>query len=214
MIINDKFSIKSIGLALGPIFLVIVFLLPTPEGMPISAWHTAGIALWLATWWATQAIPIHITALLPVMLFPFLGILTLKESTFPYIDPIIFLLMGGFIMSIGITKWNLHRRLSLNVLSVIGSNPMAILAGFMGVTAFISMWISNSAATIIMIPIAVALLGEVTLETKAHQNFVLCLLLGIAYSASMGGMAAPHQMLILSAIWQQITRFRLALSNG
>lgn len=189
MIINDKLSIKSIGFALGPVFLVIAFLLPTPEGMPISAWHTAGIALWLATWWATQAVPIHITALLPIVLFPVLGILNLQESTLPYIDPIIFLLMGGFIMSIGISKWNLHRRLSLNVLNIIGNKPNAILAGFMGTTAFISAFISNSAAAIIMISIVTALIGEVSRETDKQQNFVLCLLLGIAYSASMGGMA-------------------------
>ena len=91
-------------------------------------------------------------------------------------------------MSIGISKWNLHRRFSLNILDLIGTNPAAILSGFMVTTAFISMWLSNSAATIIMIPIATALVGEVTRGTKEHQNFVLCLLLGIAYSASMGGM--------------------------
>jgi len=181
-------SPKRIGLFLGLSFLLITIILPVPEDMPASAWHTAGIALLLATWWATQAIPIPITALLPIVLFPALGILTIKESTIPFADPIIFLLMGGFIISIGLSKWNLHRRLSLNILNFIGSKPTAILAGFMGATAFISMWISNSAAALMMIPIALSLVSEVTKENKEHQNFVLCLLLGIAYAASMGGM--------------------------
>lgn len=187
--INNFFSIRGIGFVLGPTFLLITLLVSKPEGMPISAWHTAGIALWLAAWWATQAVPIHVTALLPVVLFPLLGILDFKESTLPYIDPIIFLLLGGFIMSIGISKWNLHRRLSLNILNIFGNKPAAILAGFMGSTAFISAWISNSAAAIIMISIVMALIGEISRETDKQQNFVLCLLLGIAYSASMGGMA-------------------------
>ncbi|MBL8500256.1 MAG: DASS family sodium-coupled anion symporter [Nitrosomonas sp.] len=189
IMINNFFSVRGIGFVLGPVFLLITLLVSTPEGMPISAWHTAGIAVWLAVWWATQAVPIHVTALLPVVLFPMLGILDFKESTLPYIDPIIFLLLGGFIMSIGISKWNLHRRLSLNVLNIFGNKPAAILAGFMGSTAFISAWISNSAAAIIMISIVTALIGEISRETDKQENFVLCLLLGIAYSASMGGMA-------------------------
>lgn len=180
--------VKVTGLALGIAFLMIPIFWSAPAGMSASAWHTTGIALLLAIWWGTQAIPIHATALIPIVLFPIFDILPLKESALPYTDPIIFLLMGGFIMSIGISKWNLHRRLSLNILNLMGASPAAILVGFMTATAFISMWMSNSAATIMMIPIVISLINQVAKEGKESQNFILCLLLGIAYSASMGGM--------------------------
>lgn len=188
MIGSKKYSLQNVGLFVGISFLLMTILLPAPENMSNAAWHTAGIALLLATWWATEAIPFPVTSLLPILLFPAFGILSIKDSTVSYADPIIFLLLGGFIIATGLSKWNLHRRLSLNILNQAGSNPNAIIAAFMGTTAFISIWISNTAATIMMIPIALSLVSEFASENvKAHQNFTVCLLLGIAYGASIGG---------------------------
>lgn len=179
---------KKIGLLLGLGFLLISITLPVPENMSISAWHTAGIALLLAAWWATEVLPIPVTSLLPVLLFPALGVMTMEESTAPYAEPTIFLLLGGFIIATGLSRWNLHRRLALNILIRAGNSPTALIAGFMVATALMSMWISNTASTIMMIPIALSLAGEIIKGSTNKQGFLLCLILGIAYSASIGGL--------------------------
>ncbi len=182
------FSSQNIGFILGPSCLLVTLLLPAPGDLSVAAWHTAGIAMLIATWWATEAIPIPVTALLPILLFPALGIMSVRESAAHYADPIIFLLLGGFIIAAGLSKWNLHRRLALNILNRVGNDPSAIVAGFMATTAFLSMWISNTAATIMMIPIALSLAGEVVSDKEeSHHNFIICLLLGIAYAATIGG---------------------------
>ncbi|MBX3640420.1 MAG: DASS family sodium-coupled anion symporter [Nitrosomonas sp.] len=181
-------SVKTLGFILGLSFLLTTILLPAPGDMPVSAWHTAGIALLIATWWATEAIPIPVTSLLPILLFPALEIMNIKASTAHYADPIIFLLLGGFIIATGLSKWNLHRRLALNILNRVGNDPSSIVAGFMMTTAFLSMWISNTAGTIMMIPIALSLASEVVSDKEeSHHNFTICLLLGIAYAATIGG---------------------------
>lgn len=182
------FSPKITGFILGLCFLLVTIFLPAPGDMPVTAWHTTGVALLIATWWATEAIPIPVTSLLPILLFPALEIMSVKESTAHYADPIIFLLMGGFIIAVGLSRWNLHRRLALNILNRVGNDPASIVAGFMVATALLSMWISNTAATIMMIPIALSLAREVVNDKEeSHHNFLLCLLLGIAYAASIGG---------------------------
>ena len=198
---------KKIGLSVGLGFLLATIYLPAPTGMEIIAWHTAGIALLLAVWWATEVLPIPVTALLPILLFPAFGIMTVEASTAPYAEPTIFLLLGGFIIATGLARWNLHRRLALNILVRIKDNPEAIIAGFMGTTAFISMWISNTASAIMMMPIAMSLVSEVSGdETNQHQRFVLCLVLGIAYSASIGGLGTiigtPPNLFVVSFMKQ------------
>lgn len=198
---------KKIGLSVGLGCLLATIYLPAPTGMGITAWHTAGIALLLAVWWATEVLPIPVTALLPILLFPAFGIMTVEASTAPYAEPTIFLLLGGFIIATGLARWNLHRRLALNILVRVKDNPETIIAGFMGTTAFISMWISNTASTIMMIPIAMSLVGEVSGdETNQRQRFVLCLVLGIAYSASIGGLGTiigtPPNLFVVSFMKQ------------
>jgi len=183
---------RKIGLIIGLILFLVPLIIPAPEGMSITAWHTAGIALLLAAWWATEVLPIPITSLLPLLLFPALGIMKMGDSAEAYARPTIFLLLGGFIIATALARWNLHRRLALNILVRVGDNPSAIIGGFMAATALMSMWISNTASTIMMIPIALSLASEIVRDKNIkHQGFVLCLILGIAYAASIGGLGTP-----------------------
>tara|TARA_B100001540_G_scaffold314024_1_gene338096 strand:+ start:2076 stop:3479 length:1404 start_codon:yes stop_codon:yes gene_type:complete len=164
-------------------------IVPAPEGMPAPAWHVVGVGLLMACWWATEALPVPITSLLPMVLFPLIGITSMKAATTPYAQPVIYLLFGGFVIATALERWNLHRRLALYVLNLVGDHPAAIIAGFMGATAFLSMWISNTASTIMMIPIALSL-AHVILRPQREKGhaFSLCLVLGIAYAASIGGL--------------------------
>ncbi len=183
---------RKVGLILGLLFLVLPMVVSPPSGMSLMAWQTTGIALLLAAWWATEVLPIPITSLLPLLLFPAFGVMTMAESSAPYARPTIFLLLGGFIIATALARWNLHRRLALNILVRVGDNPTALIGGFMAATAIMSMWISNTASTIMMIPIALSLASEVVRDqNKQHQGFVLCLVLGIAYAASIGGLGTP-----------------------
>ncbi|MCK5425679.1 MAG: SLC13/DASS family transporter, partial [Emcibacter sp.] len=183
---------RTIGLIVGLLFFMIPLFTSAPQGMSDPAWKTAGVAMLLASWWATEVLPIPITSLLPMLLFPALGVMTMAESTAPFARPTIFLLLGGFIIATALARWNLHRRLALNILVRVGSNPASIIGGFMAATALMSMWISNTASTIMMIPIALSLAGEIVKDRSTkHQGFVLCLILGIAYSASIGGLGTP-----------------------
>lgn len=185
--------------------LILTILLPAPEGMSVTAWRTAGIAMLLAVWWTTEVLPIPVTALLPIVLFPAMGILTTTESSAPYASPTIFLLLGGFLIAMGLEKWNLHRRLALNLLIRTGNQPAMVLASVMGITAFLSMWISNTASTLMMIPIALSLVSGLA-KTYEHDRFILTLVLGIAYSASIGGLGTligtPPNLLLAAFVRQ------------
>lgn len=145
----------------------------------------------MASWWATEAIPIAATALVPVALFPFLGIVSVREAAVPYADPIVLLLLGGFIIALGIEKWNLHARIALNVVAWFGSRPSLMLLGFMIASGVLSMWISNTATTLMMIPIALKVAEAVEKEGVDTKMFAPALALAIAYSASIGGLATP-----------------------
>ena len=128
--------LKSIGLVLGPLVLAFFLLSTPPEGMSDSAWQTAGVALLMATWWATEAIPIAATSLVPIVLFPILGVMPIKAATSPYANPLIFLFLGGFMIAIAMERWNLHRRIALGIIGFVGSHPHAIVLGFMVASAF------------------------------------------------------------------------------
>lgn len=145
----------------------------------------------MAIWWVTEALPIAITALLPVALLPLLDIRPIEEAAAPYANPLIFLFLGGFILAEAIQRWGLHRRLSLLVLSLSGTRPDRVIAGFMVATAGLSMWVSNTATAALMLPIALSVLNLVDSgsDDTAQKNLSLCLLLGIAMSANIGGMA-------------------------
>jgi solute carrier family 13 (sodium-dependent dicarboxylate transporter), member 2/3/5 len=182
---------KKIGLLGGVIVFAAVLILPTPEGMSPEGHRAAAVALLMAVWWMTEAVPLAATALLPVALYPLLGVLPGKEVTLAYGDANIFLFMGGFFIAMAMQKWNLHERIALNIVVRTGTNPSSLVFGFMLATAFLSMWISNTATTLMMLPIAMAVIGEME-ETAGEEGigkFAVCLLLGIAYAASIGGVA-------------------------
>jgi solute carrier family 13 (sodium-dependent dicarboxylate transporter), member 2/3/5 len=192
---SSEFSIsKAIGLIAGP--LVFIFLLNTaaPTGLNQEAWKVIALAAWMVAWWITEAMPLPVTALLPMIVLPMLGIFSQEEASTPYASPIVFLFMGGFLIALAMEKRNLHSRIALNLIRVIGTNPNGIILGFMIATAFLSMWISNTATAVMMLPIAVSvvrLLSERISEEnqKGVKNFSLVLLLSIAYAANIGGTA-------------------------
>ncbi|MEX2601360.1 MAG: DASS family sodium-coupled anion symporter [Balneolaceae bacterium] len=183
-----------IGLIGGPVLFILMVLSETPEGLSLAGWRTAAVAALMATWWVTEVIPISATALLPIILFPIFGISTIVEATTPYANPMIFLFMGGFIIAIAMQRWDLHRRIALNIITIIGSKPRSIIVGFMVSTAFMSMWVSNTAATMMMLPIAMSVIqltksiSRSEQDSSQYRNFALTLMLAIAFSASVGGL--------------------------
>lgn len=183
---------KIIGLFLGPLFFVIINLFSIDAFLTPDAWRVIGVALWMITWWITEAVPIPVTALLPIVLLPITGIFTIDEATAPYANKIIFLFMGGFMLGLGMEKHNLHKRIALNLIKKTGTNPNGIILGFMLTTAFISMWISNTATTVMMLPIALSITDLLQIDAQSEgekKKFALGLMLSIAYAANVGGTA-------------------------
>ena len=184
---------KNIGLISGPLSFILILYFFNPEGLNPQANAILASTIWIAIWWITEAIPIAVTALLPIILFPLTGGLGLTETTASFGHKYIFLYIGGFIIAIAMEKWNLHRRIALNVINIIGVNVEKIILGFMIATAFLSMWISNTATSVMMLPIAIAIVTQLkdnpdTIEDE-NLNFGKVLMLAIAYSASLGGVA-------------------------
>ncbi|WP_135470106.1 SLC13 family permease, partial [Crenalkalicoccus roseus] len=181
-----------VGLLLGAAVFVLLLLLPPPEGMTPAAWRVAAVAALMASWWVSEAIPIPATGLLPLVLFPLLGIAPIGEAAAPYADPLIFLFLGGFIVALALERWNLHRRIALGIVARVGTRPAALVGGFMLATAFLSMWVSNTATTVMMLPIGLSVIGllaaESTPDEAGRGGFPTALLLGIAYAASVGGL--------------------------
>jgi len=180
-----------IGLFLGPLLLGACLLTDPPAGLSETAWRTVGMAAMMAVWWSTEAVPIPATSLLPVLLIPLLGIDSLAKATAPYANPTIFLFLGGFLLGLAMQRWNLHKRIALATLLAVGNQPSRQIAGFMIATAFISMWVSNTATSIMMLPIGLSVIGLLTEGSAREQSerFATALLLGIAYAASVGGIA-------------------------
>lgn len=193
---NNSFKQKrskkqNIGLLLGPLLFLITLLFISPPGMSGEALAVLASTLWIATWWITEAIPIPATALLPIVLFPLTGAVT-EGVTSAYADNTIFLFLGGFIIAIAMEKWNLHLRIALSIISVVGTSTTKLVLGFMIATGFLSMWISNTATAMMMMPIAIAVIAHVNESIKEDKEsgsrFGKSLMLGIAYAASIGGL--------------------------
>jgi sodium-dependent dicarboxylate transporter 2/3/5 len=180
------------GWLLGPAALLFTLLVAPPEGLSIPGWRTAGAALLMATFWIAEPIPIPVTALLPLVMFPALGLGNITETAQPFANPVIFLFLGGFIIALAMQRWNLHRRVAIHLIAIIGTRPSAIVGGFLVTSALISMWVSNTATALMMLPIALSVaqlsLNE-SVRSHKQRDFRTALLLSVAYGATTGGMA-------------------------
>lgn len=179
---------------MGPLLFCIIYFGVSPGVLSAKSIVVLGLGAWMVTWWATEAMPIPVSALLPMILFPLLGVATVREASAPYGDPVIFLFMGGFILALGLERHNLHTRIALNLIRLTGTSGNGIILGFMLSTALISMWISNTATAIMMLPIASSVTSLLAKETGQGEDprfkkFATGLMLAIAYAASIGGMA-------------------------
>ncbi len=178
----------------GPLIAVVLLMLPPPGSLSVPAWNVVAITLWIVIWWLTEAIPIPATALIPIPFFPALGIGDLKTIAASYAHPLLLMFLGGFILAAAMQRSGLHRRIALNIINFVGTSPAMIIAGFMLATAFLSMWISNTATTIMMFSVALPVIQlhkETASDGLPQRNFSVALMLAIAYSASIGGVGTP-----------------------
>ena len=197
---------QIVGLFLGPLLAIIMMLSDPPQGLSTAGWMTASMGILMAVWWATEAVPIAVTALLPILVFPLLDVATIQDSTAPYANKVVFLFLGGFIVAFAMQRWNLHKRIALNVLQRVGGNGRSLVGGFMVAAAAVSMWVMNTSTTMMMLPIAVSIIAVIhstvgDLDEDGRKNFQYALLLGVAYGATIGGMAtligtAPNAILV------------------
>lgn len=183
---------RKIGFVVGPLLCILVLFLPfdliTPEIDRVVA-----IALWMIVWWITETVSISVTALIPLAIFPLLGISDITSVASNYANPIVYLFFGGFVIALALEKVHLHKRIALSILKITGTKANGIVLGFMIATGLMSMWISNTASTVVMLPIAVSviqlLINDEDGFTKGDRNFALSIMLGIAFGANIGGMA-------------------------
>ena len=195
---------KKLGLFLGPVLFFILINLPF-EMVSKKGDAVIAVAVWMVIWWITEAVSISVTALLPLLLFPILNIMEIDAVGANYGSPIIFLFFGGFVLALALEKVNLHKRIALNIIKITGTTPNKVVLGFMIATAALSMWISNTATAVVMLPIAMSVIGLLVNDedgfTKGDKNFALSVMLGIAFAANAGGIATvigtpPNSILI------------------
>ncbi|MEM7179680.1 MAG: DASS family sodium-coupled anion symporter [Spirochaetota bacterium] len=182
---------QKLGFWIGLSVFALVFVVPVPAGLPASAWKTLAVACLVIIWWVTEPIALAITSLLPMLLFPLLGVASLKQVAVPYASPTVYLFLGGFLLALSMERWGLHKRLGLAIIYYIGTKPERIVLGFMIAAALLSMWVSNTATAIMMLPVGVSMIdlfGQNISSEKDVKHFTLALLLGIAYAANIGGM--------------------------
>jgi solute carrier family 13 (sodium-dependent dicarboxylate transporter), member 2/3/5 len=204
---------QLIGLIIGPVLFLLIKLFVSPNEMSNEAVTVLGSVAWIATWWVTEAIPIPITSLLPLLLFPLTSVMETGEVSASYGDPLIFLFAGSFMIALTMEKWNLHKRIALSIIAFIGTNPSMIILGFMVATGFLSMWISNTATTMMMVPISLAVTKHVADSLKNNSiidtspgsfPFGTALMLGTAYSATIGGfgslVGAPANIILAATV--------------
>ncbi|MCB9101694.1 MAG: DASS family sodium-coupled anion symporter [Anaerolineales bacterium] len=210
---------KRIGFFGGPVVFAAILLYPVlfalPEGMTQEMISVIAVMALMAIWWITEAIPIPATALLPIALFPALGVLKSAASTTAYANHLIYLFIGGFFLAAAMEKWNLHKRIALFTIKMIGTGPERVILGFMVATAFLSMWVSNTATAMMMVPVGMAVISQVLDVLKSEGvelkkstfNFGTALMLGIAYAASIGGVGTiigtPPNTVLVGIIEQQ-----------
>lgn len=195
---------RFLKLIFGPLLFMLIAVLGDFDNVQV---RMIGVVFWMLSWWVTSVVPIAVTALLPIILFPMLGILELRATTINYANPVIYLFFGGFVLGLAIEKWGLHRRIALNIMKLAGDKPSRVILGCMLATSLLSMWISNTATTVMMLPIGmsvVALLGDKFANRKSGKNFSLTLMLGIAFAANIGGITTligtPPNLVLASIV--------------
>jgi sodium-dependent dicarboxylate transporter 2/3/5 len=182
---------RWVGLVLGPALAIGLQLLPPPDGLSPEAWRVVSLAALMVVWWVTEAIPISATALLPIAALPLIGAVRLGAATAPYADPIVFLFIGGFILAACVERWRLHERIALSIASLAGGRPVALVGGFMIAAAVISMWISNTATTLMLAPIAIGAARALSIDGKPDLALGGALMLGVAHAATIAGVGTP-----------------------
>jgi solute carrier family 13 (sodium-dependent dicarboxylate transporter), member 2/3/5 len=184
---------QRIGLVLGPLLFVLVYFLPSLTGLDDAPRAVLAVTLWVATWWTTEALPIPATSLMPIFLLPITGGADERTATMAYGNPIVFMYMGGFTIALAIQKWDLHRRIAMAIVAMVGAGGQRITLGIILATAFLSMWISNAATALMMLPIGLALIESIRqkqiYDDASLKLFAKGLLLSIAYAASIGGLS-------------------------
>jgi sodium-dependent dicarboxylate transporter 2/3/5 len=185
---------QEIGIYLGPAITLLMLIIGPQGGLSEAAWRTAALGLWMAVWWATEARPVGVTAFIPLILFAPFGITTIREAAAPYANPIIYLYLGGFLIALAMQRWNLHKRIALTLLAVAGTNGRSLVGGFMVTAALLSMWMTNTSTTMMLLPIVISVIAVIAetvteIDEKERKNFEVCLLLGTAFGATIGGVA-------------------------
>ncbi|MEQ9426797.1 MAG: SLC13 family permease [Cyclobacteriaceae bacterium] len=202
---------KAIPILVGPLSFLLIMLTPPFTGMSDTAHSALASTVWIAIWWVTEAIPVPVTSLLPLVLFPLTGVMEIRQTAGPYANPLIYLFIGGFVLALAMEKWNLHRRIALTIIHMVGTNMRQLILGFILACGFLSMWISNTATTVMMLPIALSIVTQFK-EFNANSDrkipgadvFPLALILALPYSASIGGMATlvgtPTNLIFIDSV--------------
>jgi sodium-dependent dicarboxylate transporter 2/3/5 len=209
------------GLYFGPFCFLLIYFFVESAGLNQASQAMLGLACWMAIWWITEAIPIAATAILPLILMPLLGILKIESVSDNYMHPTVLLYMGGFLLATGIEKWNLHRRIALNIINLMGTDLRRIVLGFILATGFLSMWISNSATALMMLPIGLAVVNQFKTQLGPENDGIASnlgknIMLGIAYSASIGGMATligTPTNAILAAVIKELYNYSVGFNE-
>lgn len=188
---SARSPVQWAGLGAGAAVFLIMTLMGPPGGFGAAAWSVAALGALMVCWWVTTAIPIPVTSLLPLVVLPLSGVLSLRDAAAVYMSPIVVLLMAGFILAKGIERWGLHERIALAIIGAIGTRPIALLAGFMVSAALLSMWISNTATALMMTPIALSVAAALLGPDARNARFTTALLLSVAYACSIGGLGTP-----------------------
>jgi sodium-dependent dicarboxylate transporter 2/3/5 len=203
---------RIIGFILGPS----IFILLQAFGFNEPIYDVIALAIWMIVWWVTEAVPIPVAALLPIIILPLTGVFTVSQATAPYASPIIFLFMGGFLIALGLEKHGLHLRLALSLLKITGSSGNGIILGFMIASSLLSMWISNTATAVMMLPIASSVVGLLSSKQGLNKNFALALMLSIAYSANIGGtmtLIGTPPNVVMAGYLNQLLNFQMGFAE-